>query len=54
MAGKYHVTAVKPVSVLTVFVQDSIYDTLAEHLVEAVSKLKVGDGRPVKSWVRTQ
>ncbi len=44
MASKYRNSG-RLVFVNRIYVQDGIYDALAERLVEAVSKLKVGDGR---------
>ncbi|MDC7442594.1 NAD-dependent succinate-semialdehyde dehydrogenase [Acinetobacter baumannii] len=45
MASKYRNSGQTCVCANRIYVQDGIYDALAEHLVEAVSKLKVGDGR---------
>ncbi|KRI63072.1 NAD-dependent succinate-semialdehyde dehydrogenase [Acinetobacter pittii] len=45
MASKYRNSGQTCVCANRIYVQDGIYDTLAERLVEAVSKLKVGDGR---------
>ncbi|PRN88609.1 NAD-dependent succinate-semialdehyde dehydrogenase [Acinetobacter baumannii] len=45
MASKYRNSGQTCVCANSIYVQDGIYDALAEHLVEAVSKLKVGDGR---------
>lgn len=45
MASKYRNSGQTCVCANRIYVQDSIYDALAERLVEAVSKLKVGDGR---------
>ncbi|EMA3833383.1 NAD-dependent succinate-semialdehyde dehydrogenase [Acinetobacter baumannii] len=45
MASKYRNSGQSCVCANRIYVQDGIYDALAEHLVEAVSKLKVGDGR---------
>ncbi|HGY3870008.1 TPA: NAD-dependent succinate-semialdehyde dehydrogenase [Acinetobacter baumannii] len=44
MASKYRNSGQTCVCANRIYVQDGIYDALAEHLVEAVSKLKVGDG----------
>ncbi|CAI3129790.1 Succinate-semialdehyde dehydrogenase [NADP(+)] GabD [Acinetobacter calcoaceticus] len=45
MASKYRNSGQTCVCANRIYVQDGIYDALAERLVEAVSKLKVGDGR---------
>lgn len=45
MASKYRNSGQTCVCANRIYVQDGIYDALAECLVEAVSKLKVGDGR---------
>ncbi|MEX7475126.1 NAD-dependent succinate-semialdehyde dehydrogenase, partial [Acinetobacter baumannii] len=45
MASKYRNSGQTCVCANRIYVQDGIYDVLAERLVEAVSKLKVGDGR---------
>ncbi|MDU6283583.1 MAG: NAD-dependent succinate-semialdehyde dehydrogenase [Acinetobacter sp.] len=45
MASKYRNSGQTCVCSNRIYVQDGIYDALAERLVEAVSKLKVGDGR---------
>ncbi|NUF13301.1 NAD-dependent succinate-semialdehyde dehydrogenase, partial [Acinetobacter oleivorans] len=45
MASKYRNSGQTCVCANRVYVQDGIYDALADRLVEAVSKLKVGDGR---------
>ncbi len=45
MASKYRNSGQTCVCANRIYVQDGIYDALAEHLVEAVSKLKVSDGR---------
>ncbi|EMP8609723.1 NAD-dependent succinate-semialdehyde dehydrogenase [Acinetobacter baumannii] len=45
MASKYRNSGQTCVCTNRIYVQDGIYDALAERLVEAVSKLKVGDGR---------
>ncbi|EPL7056829.1 NAD-dependent succinate-semialdehyde dehydrogenase [Acinetobacter baumannii] len=45
MASKYRSSGQTCVCANRIYVQDGIYDALAERLVEAVSKLKVGDGR---------
>lgn len=45
MASKYRNSGQTCVCANLIYVQDGIYDVLAERLVEAVSKLKVGDGR---------
>lgn len=45
MASKYRNSGQTCVCANRIYVQDGIYDELAERLVEAVSKLKVGDGR---------
>ena len=44
MASKYRNSGQTCVCANRIYVQDGIYDALAERLVEAVSKLKVGDG----------
>ncbi|MFV5584912.1 NAD-dependent succinate-semialdehyde dehydrogenase [Acinetobacter oleivorans] len=45
MASKYRNSGQTCVCANRIYVQDGIYDALADRLVEAVSKLKVGDGR---------
>lgn len=45
MASKYRNSGQTCVCANRIYVQDGIYDALAERLVEAVFKLKVGDGR---------
>ncbi|MDC4429389.1 NAD-dependent succinate-semialdehyde dehydrogenase [Acinetobacter baumannii] len=45
MASKYRNSGQTCVCANRIYVQDGIYDALAERLIEAVSKLKVGDGR---------
>lgn len=45
MASKYRNSGQTCVCANRIYVQDGIYDALAERLVEAVSTLKVGDGR---------
>lgn len=45
IASKYRNSGQTCVCANRIYVQDGIYDALAERLVEAVSKLKVGDGR---------
>lgn len=45
MASKYRNSGQTCVCANRIYVQDGIYDALAERLVEAVSKLRVGDGR---------
>lgn len=45
MASKYRNSGQTCVCANRIYVQDGIYDALAERLVETVSKLKVGDGR---------
>ncbi|WP_368678315.1 NAD-dependent succinate-semialdehyde dehydrogenase [Acinetobacter lactucae] len=45
MASKYRNSGQTCVCANRIYVQNGIYDALAERLVEAVSKLKVGDGR---------
>jgi len=45
MASKYRNSGQTCVCANRIYVQAGIYDALAERLVEAVSKLKVGDGR---------
>lgn len=45
MASKYRNSGQTCVCANRIYVQDGIYEALAERLVEAVSKLKVGDGR---------
>ncbi|WP_391486325.1 NAD-dependent succinate-semialdehyde dehydrogenase [Acinetobacter pittii] len=45
MASKYRNSGQTCVCANRIYLQDGIYDALAERLVEAVSKLKVGDGR---------
>ncbi|EJB8478678.1 NAD-dependent succinate-semialdehyde dehydrogenase [Acinetobacter baumannii] len=45
MASKYRNSGQTCVCANRIYVQDGIYDALVERLVEAVSKLKVGDGR---------
>ncbi|QHB91748.1 succinate-semialdehyde dehydrogenase [Acinetobacter baumannii] len=45
MASKYRNSGQTCVCANRIYVQDGIYDALAERMVEAVSKLKVGDGR---------
>ena len=45
MASKYRNSGQTCVCANRIYIQDGIYDALAERLVEAVSKLKVGDGR---------
>ncbi|OCY29372.1 succinate-semialdehyde dehydrogenase (NADP(+)) [Acinetobacter pittii] len=45
MASKYRNSGQTCVCANRIYVQEGIYDALAERLVEAVSKLKVGDGR---------
>ncbi|HCA5182768.1 TPA: NAD-dependent succinate-semialdehyde dehydrogenase [Acinetobacter baumannii] len=45
MASKYRNSGQTCVCANRIYVQDGIYDALAERLVGAVSKLKVGDGR---------
>ncbi|KAE9698623.1 aldehyde dehydrogenase family protein, partial [Enterobacteriaceae bacterium TzEc077] len=45
MASKYRNSGQTCVCANRIYVQDGIYDALAERLVAAVSKLKVGDGR---------
>lgn len=45
MASKYRNSGQTCVCANRIYVQDCIYDALADRLVEAVSKLKVGDGR---------
>ncbi|MEI1713527.1 NAD-dependent succinate-semialdehyde dehydrogenase [Acinetobacter baumannii] len=45
MASKYRNSGQTCVCANRIYVQDGIYDALAERLVEAVSKLKVSDGR---------
>lgn len=45
MASKYRNSGQTCVCANRIYVQDGIYDALTERLVEAVSKLKVGDGR---------
>ncbi|MDS7928419.1 NAD-dependent succinate-semialdehyde dehydrogenase [Acinetobacter sp. V102_4] len=45
MSSKYRNSGQTCVCANRIYVQDGIYDALAERLVEAVSKLKVGDGR---------
>ncbi|SST73926.1 gabD [Acinetobacter baumannii] len=45
MASKYRNSGQTCVCANRIYVQDGIYDALAERLVEAVSNLKVGDGR---------
>lgn len=45
MASKYRNSGQTCVCANRIYVQDGIYDALAERLVKAVSKLKVGDGR---------
>ncbi|MBJ8479489.1 NAD-dependent succinate-semialdehyde dehydrogenase [Acinetobacter pittii] len=45
MASKYRNSGQTCVCANRIYVQDGIYDALAKRLVEAVSKLKVGDGR---------
>ncbi|MER8075964.1 NAD-dependent succinate-semialdehyde dehydrogenase [Acinetobacter pittii] len=45
MASKYRNSGQTCVCANRIYVQDGIYDALAERLVEAVSKFKVGDGR---------
>ncbi|WPP88657.1 NAD-dependent succinate-semialdehyde dehydrogenase [Acinetobacter pittii] len=45
MASKYRNSGQTCVCANRIYVQDGIFDALAERLVEAVSKLKVGDGR---------
>ncbi|MCT9210072.1 NAD-dependent succinate-semialdehyde dehydrogenase [Acinetobacter baumannii] len=45
MASKYRNSGQTCVCANRIYVQDGIYNALAERLVEAVSKLKVGDGR---------
>lgn len=45
MASKYRNSGQTCVCANRIYVQDGIYDALAERLVEVVSKLKVGDGR---------
>lgn len=49
MASKYRNSGQTCVCANRIYVQDGIYDALAERLVEAVSKLKVGDGRQESS-----
>ncbi|MEB3754497.1 NAD-dependent succinate-semialdehyde dehydrogenase [Acinetobacter sp. MD2(2019)] len=45
MASKYRNSGQTCVCANRIYVQDGIYDALAERLVEAVAKLQVGDGR---------
>ncbi|RLZ10231.1 NAD-dependent succinate-semialdehyde dehydrogenase [Acinetobacter sp. 2JN-4] len=45
MASKYRNSGQTCVCANRIYVQDGIYDALAERLVEAVSQLQVGDGR---------
>lgn len=45
MASKYRNSGQTCVCANRIYIQDGIYDALADRLVEAVSKLKVGDGR---------
>ncbi|KXZ65702.1 NAD-dependent succinate-semialdehyde dehydrogenase [Acinetobacter venetianus] len=45
MASKYRNSGQTCVCANRIYVQDGIYDALAERLVDAVSKLQVGDGR---------
>lgn len=45
MASKYRNSGQTCVCANRIYVQDGIYDALTDRLVEAVSKLKVGDGR---------
>lgn len=45
MASKYRNSGQTCVCANRIYVQDGIYDVLAERLVEAVSQLQVGDGR---------
>lgn len=45
MASKYRNSGQTCVCANRIYVQDAIYDALADRLVEAVSKLQVGDGR---------
>ncbi len=45
MASKYRNSGQTCVCANRIYVQDGIYDALADRLVDAVSKLKVGDGR---------
>ncbi|APR69100.1 NAD-dependent succinate-semialdehyde dehydrogenase [Acinetobacter haemolyticus] len=45
MASKYRNSGQTCVCANRIYVQDGIYDALADRLVEAVAKLQVGDGR---------